>query len=185
MKKSQVKITPKISKIAQTLKSENEFETVFNIIKWIRKNIRKYKNEKKRLDLLRKRTADEVIKSKRSSGCGDKTIVFISLAKAAGLSKVIFVETIEKEFLEEWPKKSIREHSFADVYIKGKKYIVDPTLGKVGLDYRWSPKKEFIVYKRGRDAWDIGINSFENLKKAYVNFEKSFKRSILLKMKKK
>jgi len=99
----QTKITREIKKLAKELKGSNDLETVFNILKWIKKNLKFVKSWKWRKKYLRKRTAEEIIKSGKSSGCGDKALVFVVLVRANNIPAKI-VEAIDKDWLLE--KKS-------------------------------------------------------------------------------
>lgn len=138
----QSKITPAIQKIAKKLKRSNGLDTIFNIIQWNNKNIKYVKNTKWRTKQLRARTADEIIKSKKSSGCGDKSLVFAILARANNIPARL-VEAIDNNWLLTKKTKGIYGHVFVDVYIDKKWRIVDPTMGTININYRWPLNKRF------------------------------------------
>ena len=63
----QTKITIEIKKIANELKASNEIDTIFNIIQWLNSNLKHNKNNKWRIEYLRARTADQILKSRKIS----------------------------------------------------------------------------------------------------------------------
>ncbi len=161
----QTKITPTVKKLANELKNSNPYEFIFNFFAWKREGLKLIKGIKAKIKLLRKRTADEIIKSGEVTGCGDIAIVFASVARANGIPARV-VETLEENWLKEGNTKYISGHVFVDVDINGRWLMIDPTLGNINSNYVWGNDRRFIVYKKGLDSWDIGIKDFTTLKKA-------------------
>lgn len=158
----QTEITPKIKDIANELKDKNEMDTIQNIIKWIRKNI-KVKNN---FAGKRTRTAEQIINSKIATGCIDIALIFIVIVKAAGL-KANFIETLKKDWLNSKENKNLIEgHIFSKVLINNKYYIINPIEGTISEKGIFIHKnKEYIKIKEGLDSWDIGFRNNEDLKR--------------------
>ncbi|MBI4708700.1 MAG: transglutaminase domain-containing protein [Candidatus Portnoybacteria bacterium] len=159
----QTKITPKIKKIAKRLLGRNDYETAFNTFRWIKANLKHIQSWPWRRDNLRKRTAAQVIKSKKASGCGDRAVVFASLMRANGIPAKI-VEALDTEWLKS-QGEIISGHVFVDLYIDRQWRITDPTVGTINLDYAWPAGKRFTICWKGLDSWELGIKDFKDLKK--------------------
>ena len=172
----QTRITPEIRKLAKKLKGSNDLETVFNILKWIKKNLKFVKSWKWRKKYLRTRTVQEIIKSSKSSGCGDKALVFATLVKANGIPAKI-VETIDKDWLSAKIPRFISGHTFVDVYLNKKWQVVDPAIGNIGIGYHWPLGKKFVIYKKGLDFWEIGIRNYSDMEKKFNIFKKKWRNS--------
>lgn len=178
----QTQTSSQIKKIAEKVTKKNTtiLAKIFAIIKFIHKNLNHERNKEKRKKLLRARTANEILKSKRHTGCGDCATVFISLARELGIP-CKWVDTIAEDWLEEEKllENQIHGHIFVDVLINNKWYVLDPSFATIGNRYQW-PKLngqiQFIVYKKGLDAWDIGIGSLDDLRKHYLAFKKRYRK---------
>ncbi len=166
----QTKITPEIKKLAKKLRGSNDLETIFNILKWIKENLKFVKPWKWREKYLRTRTVQEIIKSGRSSGCGDKALVFAALARINGIPAKI-VDAIDKDWLLAKNPKFISGHSFVDVYLNKNWRIVDPTTGTIGLEHRWGGGKEFIIYKKALDFWEMNIKNYKDMEEKFKIFK--------------
>ncbi len=109
------------------------------------------------------RTAEEVWNSKHTSGCTDTAIVFATLARQLKIPTTI-LHTAQYEWLERLKKgedyKQHKGHSFCECFYENKWILVDPTAGKIMMDY--NPQKivldyaldnsnTFIPYFRGID----------------------------------
>jgi transglutaminase-like putative cysteine protease len=162
----QISITDNIKKIANKFQ-QNDLDLILEILNWIFNNFKDIENDKEeKIKLFRKRTAEEIIKSKKVTGCTDYAVIFISLARARGIPTK-YVEAVRKKWLDIGDGDHIEGHVFAECQIKGKWYIIDPQEGAIRADYR-----RYVVYKKGLDSWSIGIRSFENLRERFLDFKK-------------
>jgi len=162
----QTKITEDILKIASEFTGKN-FDLIAQILKWIYKNLKPNSNKETNDRVFRKRTADQIIKDGFTTGCTDIALVFIVLARAKKIPTK-YIEAIRRKWMETGDEDSIEGHVFAEVFLNGKWYIIDPTEACLKFWYdRW------IIYEVGLDSWGIGIHSFQELKQKFLEFRKS------------
>ena len=165
----QIIITDNIKSIANNFK-QRDLDLILEILDWVFNNFKNIENDKKeKMKLFRKRTADEIIESKKLTGCTDCTIVFISLTRAKGIPTK-YIEAIRKRWLDIGDENYIEGHVFAECQINNKWYIVDPQQGSIRTNY-----KNYAIYKKGLDSWNIGIRDFKDLKEKFINFKKEYK----------
>ncbi len=94
----------------------------------------------------------------RGKACTDLTVLFIALCRALGLD-TYFVKLKNKNMV----------HSVVEVKVKNVWYIFDvsnssnvPIIGTISKD---KPYKVYQLWKKGRDAWDLGLAEFDDIKK--------------------
>jgi len=161
----QTKITENILNITSEFTGE-DFDLITQILKWIHKNLKPNSNKEIKEKVFRKRTADQIIKDGFTTGCTDIALVFIVLTRAKKISTK-YIEAIRRKWMETGDEDSIEGHVFAEVFLNGKWYIIDPTEACLKFWYdRW------IIYEVGLDSWDIGIHSFQELKQKFLEFRK-------------
>jgi len=182
---TQTKKTVAIEEIVANINGESDQEVVENIINWISNNLQNLDVDSEQKSTL---TCQELIDQGTFSGCTDFALVFLTLVRAKNIP-AIYVETIEKEFLEsiangETIDSPFLGHVFADVYIDGEWQAVDPIGGYfTTLDTSCTSKKSFdglngcyirkqgneeipyVIYDKGLDFWDLGFNN----KKEFVD----------------
>jgi hypothetical protein len=161
----QTKITDDIKSIANEFKSSG-FDLVFEILNWIHKNLKQTDDKEFKKEFFRKRTADEIIKSGRLTGCTDYALVFISLVRAKGIPAK-YTETIRESWLEKPDMEMLEGHVFSEVEINEEWYIVDPQGAVIKAWYG----KRFQKIADGLDSWDIGIRSLDDLKKEFLKYK--------------
>ena len=83
-----------------------------------------------RIKDFRERNTQQIIDDNYSSGCTDTALVFITLCRAKGIPTK-YVETLKKRWLEDPNAKKIEGHVFAECYIRGKWYQIDPEMGTI------------------------------------------------------
>ena len=160
----QTKFTPKIKELAEDLdkKSDNDFELIIRILEHIQKEIEHDDSDKDQL--FRERTAAEILEDGFSTGCTDHALVFITVARAAGIpTKYIEGVQGDKEHLKqvaENGKIKIKGHVIAKCFIKGEWYGVDPSKTSLFLDPR---KVSFLELWEGLDSWDLNLRDKKTL----------------------
>lgn len=108
-----------------------------------------------------KRTASEILKDGyvyEGKACSDLTIVFLALCKAAGVEgQIVKLISLDKQ----------KTHSIAEVKLPDGWYRLDiasedsvPFKGRLTNDSIWN--KEYKVWEKGRDVWDLGLHGIEN-----------------------
>lgn len=108
-----------------------------------------------------RRTGSEVLEEGyvyEGKACTDVVVALITLARAAGIEDTSFVKLVDR--------KRDKVHSVGEFRINGIWYTYNvaykgakPTLGKIT---EAKPFGTYTVWKRGRDSWEIGLNSFES-----------------------
>ncbi|MBU1292284.1 transglutaminase-like domain-containing protein [Patescibacteria group bacterium] len=165
----QIKITGNIKNIADNFK-EKDLDLILEICNWIFNNFKNIENDKEeKMKLFRKRTADEIIESKKLTGCTDYAIVFIALARAKEIPTK-YIEAIRKRWLDIGDQNHIEGHIFVECLIGNKWYIIDPQEGAIRTDYR-----KYAIFKKGLDSWGIGIRNFDDLKGKFLEFKEEYK----------
>jgi len=165
--KNQISITPTINRISKSFKSEGLF-LVMDILKWIHTNLKFNNDNIYKSKVFRKRTADQIIRSRLVTGCTDYALVFIALARAKGIPTK-YVETISKEWIKKPDINDIKGHVFAEVYMNKKWYIIDPEAGAI----RHSYGKKYKLVEKGLDSWDVGIKDINTLRLKFKKFTRS------------
>ena len=164
---SQTAITPRIKEIAGKF-TDTGLDRIFEILKWVHKNLKADSGEEYKADNFRTRTADQIIESGKLTGCTDYALVFLSLARASNF-EVKYVEAIETKWMEEGGER-VLGHVFAEVHLHNTWYIVDP---QGALIKAWYGKR-YVIYAKGTDSWDIGIRNFEDLKKKFSEYREKY-----------
>ncbi|OGZ33532.1 MAG: hypothetical protein A2Y98_01195 [Candidatus Portnoybacteria bacterium RBG_19FT_COMBO_36_7] len=165
----QTEITPKIIEIASTFKNEG-LELIFEMLQWVQKNIKDTDSVEFKKKFFRKRTADEIIKSKVTTGCTDYALVFIAFARVRKIPTV-YVEAIRRKWLDIGDEKYIEGHIFAECFIDSKWYIVNPEEGAIQIAYH-----QFVIFDKGLDSWNIGIKKFNDLKNKFLKFKEEYRK---------
>ena len=165
----QTEITPSIEKIARSF-GNKDLDLVFEILQWVQKNIKDTDSAEFKNSFFRKRSANEIIESKVATGCTDYALVFIALARARKIPTV-YVEAIRRKWLDMGDEKYIEGHIFAECFVDGKWYIVNPEEGTIQIFYQ-----RFVIFDKGLDSWDIGIKNFNDLKGKFLKFKEEYKK---------
>jgi hypothetical protein len=113
-----------------------------------------------------KRTASEIIKDGyvyEGKACSDLTIVFLALCKAAGIEGLL----VKLKSLDD--KKT---HSIAEVNLNGTWYRMNvsnkdslPFAGQLTEESIWN--KNYKVWKKGRDVWDLELDDINTENKIF------------------
>jgi hypothetical protein len=137
--------------------------------------------------IIRSRTATDIILSKCFTGCTDYALVFASLARAKNVPATL-TETIREKWVTEmvWNNKfnnHMEGHFFSEVYLSNlNKWVVINPAGNefTGRDsdgyYPDIPpeeteEKRYLLFERGLDHYDYGVKSMnkfsDTVKKRY------------------
>lgn len=156
----QTQITSRIKEIS-TLFKDKDLSTIKEILFWIKNNF-KLKNFGHKIK--RSRTADQIIRSKFLTGCGDNALVLIALCRAKKIP-ALFVETINENWLNDKSIKDFIEgHIFVKILLNDKIYLIDPVSVTISKDIKYiHNKKKHILIKEGLDSWDLGFYNTEDL----------------------
>ena len=136
-------------------------DRIFEVLKWIHRNLKTDFSEEYKEENFRTRTSSQIIESGKLTGCTDYALVFLSLIRVSGF-EARYVEAIETKWLEEGGGQ-ILGHVFVEVCLNGSWYIVDPQGAVIKAWYG----KQYVIYAKGNDSWDIGIKSFRDLKEKF------------------
>jgi len=108
-----------------------------------------------------KRTATQILSDGyvyKGKSCTDLAVLFISLCNALGL---------ETRFVK--LRKNGMVHSIAEVELEDGRYIFDvsnqsnvPIKGEVTKE---NPYKDWELWKKSKDAWDLGLSEFNSINK--------------------
>ncbi|MBI2630369.1 transglutaminase domain-containing protein [Candidatus Pacearchaeota archaeon] len=77
---------------------------------------------------FRNRTASQIIKSKEIMGCTDIALIFLAVARAAGIPSR-YVETLQKSWLTDKTIPGVRGHIFVDIQQNGIWKVYEPLTG--------------------------------------------------------
>jgi|SRR3989344_3385563 len=165
MNNSQIKTTEKIKEFVNDVGWPITPDVLADIrnLMYSKISIRPYDDSTKEHEkaIRWKRTADQILKDGyvySGKACTDVTVLFISLCKALGL---------DTNFVKVRKEKMV--HSVAEVKLNDGWYIFDvsniqniPIKGIITKD---SPYKDWQLWQKGRDAWDLGLTDFESISK--------------------
>lgn len=159
----QTKISENITQIASEFTSDG-FDLIIQITKWIHRHLKPDPNKERKTEIFRKRTADQIIKDGFATGCSDIALVFIALARAKNIPTK-YIEAIRRKWIESGKEDAIEGHIFAEIYLNDQWHIIDPTEACLKFWY-----DRYVIYAKGLDSWDIGINSLSELRKKFIDF---------------
>ena len=160
----QTEITSEIQKLADELLSPDELGTVFNILKWISRNI----EYKQNTEVFRTRTSDQILSDKYATGCTDYSLLFIAIARAAKFPTK-YVEMLSKKWIENGGEM-IEGHVICELKIGDEWLFVDPTMGSISI----KPTSGMIVYGKGLDSWDLELRNRKELEERFDEFRVKF-----------
>lgn len=111
-----------------------------------------------------RRTASQILSDGyvyQGKACSDVAVVFLALCRAAGVTgQLVKLRSID----------GTKTHSIVEVDLLGQWYRIDPSsrdavpfLGQLNSESVWN--KQYKVWKKGRDVWDLGLESAEDEQK--------------------
>lgn len=163
---SQIESSPLIKELVANAHSQG-MELVFDVLKIVHKNLKADYQSQDKLKFFRRRTAAEIFESGVSYGCTDHALAVLALLKEKGM-KAEYVEVFARKWLQQGGE-DIEGHVFVEVEIDGHTYIID---AEKACAMKWYSRH--VVYKKGADSWDIGIENFEDMKKVAHEFRQNY-----------
>ncbi|MFZ4648706.1 MAG: transglutaminase domain-containing protein [Patescibacteria group bacterium] len=161
---SQIETTIIIKDLVKDIKSPITTDSLINIrdLMYSKITIRPYNDSTKdhEKEIRWKRTASEILQDGyvySGKACTDLTVLFIALCKALGL---------ETNFVK--VTNDAKVHSIAEVKLDGSWYIFDVSRRNIpfkGSLTNESPYLNWKLWKKGGDAWDLGLIDFESISK--------------------
>mgnify|MGYP001852481187 CR=1 FL=1 len=143
-------------------KDESSIHFLTSLILWIHKEV-KYSKDDDIQNLKFRRTANDIWKSKKASGCTDFGLLFATFARQLSIPTTI-LHTAEYDWLRKLKsgQNSLMHigHTFCECYFGDNWILVDPTSKyiktnynpeKLELPYSLGGKSVFIPYFRGLD----------------------------------
>lgn len=165
MNKSQIETSKILQEFVSDITKPFTTETLVEVRGrvYMRVEIRPYNESTKEHErsIRWKRTASQILEDGyvyRGKSCTDLSVLFIALCKTLGL---------ETRFVK--LKKDNKTHSIAEIKLDDGWYTFDissptsvPRKGEVSKDASY---EGWQLWKKGRDAWDIGLADFSSMQK--------------------
>jgi hypothetical protein len=130
-----------------------------------------------------RRTAEELFTSRALGGCSDFALVEITLFRALGIpSRMVITANMDWIYSYGEDRLAMSEgHSFIEVFLEDKWYLVDTTYRYLFSCYDPEspsyPHGEYFC-RRGKDFWDMGIRNLqdaeETLRHTAANYKEDF-----------
>ncbi len=101
----------------------------------------------------------------------DFALAYIAITRAKGIPTK-YVEVISKDYFSDDLDK-VRGHVFAECYIKGEWWGVDPMAGCLKFNTKYP---NYVVYDKGLDSWDLGIYDLKSMREKFKPFALEYKQ---------
>ena len=163
---SQIESNSQIKELVSNVHSDG-IELIFDVLKIVHKNLKADYQSSEKLKYFRRRTAAEIFVSGVSYGCTDHALATLALLKEKGV-KAQYIEAFARKWLEQGGE-NVEGHVFIEVEIDGHIYIIDAERASI---MKWYNR--YVVYKKGNDSWDIGIENFEDMKRVAYEFQQDY-----------
>jgi len=118
---------------------------------FLSQQLKKRHNER----VFRKRTASEILESGYVTGCTDRALVFLVLARELGIP-ARYVETFEEQWLHEDTRK-IKGHIFVDIFVYGQWRAYEPIKGFIKDNVYTLSGNRYIEVGKGLDFSEVYI----------------------------
>jgi len=172
-----------LAELEEKFSDYENLERLRELYLWIQRDFKMYKGGGK---LIGKVTTDELLNGKELSGCSDVALIFSAIARYLGYPSLM-VDTASITWAVEF-KAGVRTdyagHVFVETYVSSKWILIDPSSGDFIMDYNSSnpiiPIKTeneiegYYVILKGKDMWDYGVESPDDLHLELQAFAKSF-----------
>lgn len=160
----QSKVTEDIYKIAGEISGKNRRERLYKAMDYVWNHF-SYDNRLNSIAFVR--TADDIFRSMELGGCSDFALVQMVLFRAVGIpSRMVITANVDWMIrYRSHPLAMTEGHSFIEVYLEDRWYLVDSTYRWLYTNYNPAnksyPHGEYFI-GRGIDFWDMGIRSIED-----------------------
>jgi hypothetical protein len=158
-------VTPRIEAEAKKICGKTRRERLFKAMRYMWQHFAYDRWLKTRAFM---RTADELYESLVLGGCSDYALAQITLFRAVRIPARMVV-TANVDWIYQYLKNPLtmtEGHSFIEVFLEDKWYLVDSTYRYFFSEYDPGlpsyPHGEYLC-KKGVDFWDIGIKSLEDM----------------------
>ncbi len=169
---SQSEVTPRILEVAAGIQGRDDFERLGAAMRLIIEDFAydPWLNRKQF-----SRTADQIFQDRTLGGCSDYALVGLALFRAMGYPSLL-VLTASYDWVERYRENNLSlvyGHSFIEVLVNGRWYLIDPNHFNFFENYNpeepYYPRNELFV-TRGYDFWDIGVRSTDDVTKLLTFF---------------
>ena len=179
--------SPELLNDIKNLKKKTKLQTIKNILRWKNKTFRGKSAKGK---LIGKRDINEIYQSKKITGCHDDGLVFVTVARALNIPSRL-IDTTGITWSKAFYKGSqtldqATGHVFVEVLIDSKWQLVDTSYELIIPNYDvYNPvipiihqgqKKGYYLMTKGKDTWDYGVNSLDDLLKLQKDFAKKINK---------
>jgi hypothetical protein len=148
-------ITPLVKKITSKFKG-SDLKKIFHILSWIENNITSEQNHQEVLRIFATRTSDQIVKSKKDTGCHDTAVLLVTFLRAIGIPAK-YVLGIDRE------KPNKGGHTVAEAFVNDNWILIDPSYWRLALKpSRDVFYKENHVICKGLDSWDCGVKTVDD-----------------------
>ena len=169
---SQSDVTPRIRDIALALPGDDAFERLAAAMRLI---IEDFAYDPWYNNRQFTRTADQLFQDRTLGGCSDYALVGLALFRAMGYPSLLVV-TASDDWIKRYRENALSlvyGHSFIEVLVDGRWYLVDPNHFNFFENYNpeepWYPRNELFI-ARGYDFWDLGLRSTADAKQLLTAF---------------
>lgn len=172
-----------IDELKEKFEKCSGLEGLKDLYLWLGQEFSAYKGGGKLIGIT---TIDQLLETKKLSGCSDNALVLSAVARYLGYPTVM-IDTAGIDWAEKFQlglTTSYVGHVFVEVYIDDNWILVDPTSGKFIRMYDTSnpvlpittkdEKIGFYALLKGKDMWDYGVTEPDMLKTKLKTFAKSF-----------
>jgi len=177
----QSRVTPFISQLAGNLRGENRRESLYNAMDYV---WREFSYDGWLNSAAFSRTSEDIFQSGILGGCSDFALVQATLFRAVGVpSRIVMTANADWMLNFRTNKMSMGEgHSFIEVYLEDRWYLVDPTyrilFSAYDPDDKSYPHGEYFC-ARGKDFWDMGVKGMADsdrvLKQRAMKYEGNYR----------
>jgi len=116
-------------------------------------------------------TTGEIFEAREMGGCSDYALVQVTLFRALGIPSRM-VMTANTAWMQRYRRDNrfiTMGHTFIEAFLDDKWYLIDPAYRCIFSNYDpgspYYPREQYF-FRRGKDFWDVGIRTAEDLDEA-------------------
>jgi transglutaminase-like putative cysteine protease len=111
-------------------------------------------DDSNKYDIYRSRTASEILNSQYVTGCTDRALAFIVLARAMGIP-TRYVETFEKKWIDDEAQRGISGHIFVDILTEKGWRAYEPLSGFAPNNQYVKNGRQYVEFGKGLDFSEV------------------------------